>query len=107
MRLTGKVALVNGAANGMGLSEALIFAREGAKVAVADVLETEGRQVADKIKAAGGQAMFVKLDGTIDMSWIGKTVEFSPTPFRVRVSRPDRRRWHDRRAIRFSLRLQG
>src|SRR5258705_1165587 len=69
MRLNGKVALVSGAANGMGQSEALIFAREGAKVAVADVLETEGRQVADKIKAAGGQAMFVKLDVTQEADW--------------------------------------
>ena len=69
MRLSGKVALVSGAASGMGQSEALIFAREGAKVAVADVLETEGRQVADKIKAAGGQAMFVKLDVTQEADW--------------------------------------
>ena len=69
MRLNGKVALVSGAANGMGQSEALIFAREGAKVAVADVLETEGRQVADKIKAAGGQAMFVKLDVGSEAEW--------------------------------------
>jgi NAD(P)-dependent dehydrogenase (short-subunit alcohol dehydrogenase family) len=69
MRLNGKVALVSGAANGMGQSEALIFAREGAKVAVADVLETEGRQVADKIKGAGGQGMFVKLDVTQEADW--------------------------------------
>ena len=69
MRLNGKVALVTGAANGMGQSEALIFAREGAKVAVADVLETEGRQVADKIKAAGGHGMFVKLDVTQEADW--------------------------------------
>jgi NAD(P)-dependent dehydrogenase (short-subunit alcohol dehydrogenase family) len=69
MRLSGKVALVTGAANGMGQSEALIFAREGAKVAVADLLETEGRQVADKIKAAGGQAIFVKLDVASEAEW--------------------------------------
>src|SRR5678816_1007157 len=69
MRLNGKVALVSGAANGMGQSEALIFAREGAKVAVADLLETEGRQVADKIKAAGGQAIFIKLDVGNEAEW--------------------------------------
>ena len=69
MRLNGKVALVSGAANGMGQSEALIFAREGAKVAVADLLETEGRQVTDKIKAAGGQAIFVKLDVGNEAEW--------------------------------------
>ena len=69
MRLDGKVAIVTGAANGMGRSEALIFAREGAKVAVADLLETEGRQVADKIKAAGGQAIFVNLDVVNEAEW--------------------------------------
>ena len=69
MRLDGKVALVTGAANGMGQSEALIFAREGARVAVADVLEAEGRQVADTIKAAGGQAVFVKLDVGNEAEW--------------------------------------
>jgi 3(or 17)beta-hydroxysteroid dehydrogenase len=66
MRLAGKVALVSGAASGMGRSEAEIFAREGAKVIVADVLEAEGKQVADKI---GGAARFVKLDVTSETEW--------------------------------------
>jgi NAD(P)-dependent dehydrogenase (short-subunit alcohol dehydrogenase family) len=69
MRLAGKVALVSGGASGMGLSEATIFAREGAKVVVADVLEAEGKQVADKIVAGGGQARFVKLDVTSEAEW--------------------------------------
>ena len=56
MRLQGKVALVTGGASGMGQSEATIFAREGAKVVVADLLEAEGRQAAEKIAAAGGAA---------------------------------------------------
>jgi NAD(P)-dependent dehydrogenase (short-subunit alcohol dehydrogenase family) len=47
MRLDGKVALITGGASGMGQSEAVILAREGAKVVVADVLEDEGRQVAE------------------------------------------------------------
>ena len=69
MRLAGKVALVSGAASGMGQSEATIFAREGAKVIVADVLEAEGKQVADKIVSGGGQARFVKLDVTSEAEW--------------------------------------
>jgi NAD(P)-dependent dehydrogenase (short-subunit alcohol dehydrogenase family) len=69
MRLAGKVALVSGAASGMGQSEAMIFAREGAKVIVADILEMEGKQVADKIAAGGGQARFVKLDVTSEAEW--------------------------------------
>jgi len=69
MRLAGKVALVSGGASGMGLSEATIFAREGAKVVIADVLEAEGKQVADKIVAGGGQARFVKLDVTSEAEW--------------------------------------
>jgi NAD(P)-dependent dehydrogenase (short-subunit alcohol dehydrogenase family) len=69
MRLSGKVALVSGGASGMGQSEATIFAREGAKVIVADVLEAEGKQVADKIVSGGGQARFVKLDVTSEAEW--------------------------------------
>ena len=61
MRLDGKVALVTGGARGMGQSEASIFAKEGAKVVVADVLEAEGRKVADGLGAAG---RFVRLDVT-------------------------------------------
>src|SRR3989442_13693413 len=69
MSLAGKVALITGGASGMGQSEAVIFAREGARVMVADVLEFEGRQVAEKIAAGGGQARFVKLDVTNEEDW--------------------------------------
>src|SRR5438445_1963549 len=69
MRLAGKVALITGGASGMGQSEAIIFAREGAKVVVADVLELEARQVVEKIAAAGGQALFVKLDVSSEADW--------------------------------------
>jgi NAD(P)-dependent dehydrogenase (short-subunit alcohol dehydrogenase family) len=69
MRLTGKVALISGGASGMGRSEATIFAREGAKVVVADVLEAEGRDVAAKIGGEGGQARFVKLDVSSEGDW--------------------------------------
>jgi NAD(P)-dependent dehydrogenase (short-subunit alcohol dehydrogenase family) len=69
MRLRGKVALISGGASGMGQSEAMIFAREGARVVVGDILDVEGRQVVDKIVAAGGQARFVKLDVTREADW--------------------------------------
>ena len=69
MRLAGKVALISGAASGMGRSEATIFAGEGAKVVVGDLLEAEGRDVVDAIAKAGGQARFVKLDVTDEKSW--------------------------------------
>jgi len=69
MRLAGKVALISGAAGGMGQSEAVIFAREGAKVVVADLLEPQGRDVADSITKSGGQARFVRLDVTSEEAW--------------------------------------
>jgi NAD(P)-dependent dehydrogenase (short-subunit alcohol dehydrogenase family) len=69
MRLDGKVALITGAASGMGRSEATIFAGEGARVVVADLLEAEGQQVVADIKAAGGVARFVKLDVTSEADW--------------------------------------
>ncbi len=46
MRLADKVAIISGAASGMGAATARMFAREGAKVVIADVLEDEGRRVA-------------------------------------------------------------
>lgn len=69
MRLVDKVALISGGASGMGRSEATIFAQEGAKVVIGDILEADGRDVADHITKAGGQARFVKLDVTSEASW--------------------------------------
>jgi cyclopentanol dehydrogenase len=66
MRLEGKVALISGGARGMGAEEALLFAREGAKVVIGDVLE-EGRDVAASIP--GGGAIFVRLDVTKEEDW--------------------------------------
>jgi NAD(P)-dependent dehydrogenase (short-subunit alcohol dehydrogenase family) len=80
MRLKDKVAIVSGGASGMGQSEAMLFAREGAKVIVADLLEAEGRQTADKIGAGGGQARFVKLDVTSETNW-GAAVEATLSAF--------------------------
>jgi NAD(P)-dependent dehydrogenase (short-subunit alcohol dehydrogenase family) len=66
MRLAGKVAIISGAASGMGAATARVFAREGAKVVIADVLEEEGRKVAEEIGAA---ARFEKLDVTEEANW--------------------------------------
>jgi NAD(P)-dependent dehydrogenase (short-subunit alcohol dehydrogenase family) len=69
MRLQGKVAIITGAANGMGETEARMFAKEGAQVVVADILEREGEQVVADITAAGGEARFVRLDVTSEEDW--------------------------------------
>jgi NAD(P)-dependent dehydrogenase (short-subunit alcohol dehydrogenase family) len=69
MRLDGKVALITGAASGMGASMARIFAREGARVAVADILESEGRAVVAEIAAVQGRAAFHRLDVTDENEW--------------------------------------
>lgn len=69
MRLAGKVALISGAARGMGAVEARLLAREGAKVVLGDLLEKEGRDVEEAIRAAGGEAVFVRLDVTREADW--------------------------------------
>ena len=69
MRLDGKVAIVTGAAHGMGESEALIFAREGATVVVADLDQAAGEQVAAKITGNGGAARFARLDVADEGQW--------------------------------------
>src|SRR5262249_23655322 len=69
MRLAGKVALVTGGAFGMGASECELVAKEGAKVAVADIAEAQGRDVVDRIAKAGGQARFVRLDVAVEDDW--------------------------------------
>jgi NAD(P)-dependent dehydrogenase (short-subunit alcohol dehydrogenase family) len=69
MRLKNKVALITGAASGMGESAARIFADEGARVVIADILENEGTAVAEAIKASGGDASFVALDVSNEEQW--------------------------------------
>ena len=70
MRLAGKVALISGGARGMGAAEARLFAREGAQVVVADVLESEGKAVAAEVSAGGGQSVFARLDVTSEADWV-------------------------------------
>lgn len=69
MRLEGKVAIISGGARGMGAEEARLFAREGAKVVIGDVLDEAGRQVEAEINESGGECVFVRLDVTSEEAW--------------------------------------
>jgi 3(or 17)beta-hydroxysteroid dehydrogenase len=74
-RVSGKVAIVTGAASGMGKADAELLAREGAKVVLADLNETDGQAVAEAI---GDSAVFMRLDVTDEENWqavIAQTVE--------------------------------
>jgi 3alpha(or 20beta)-hydroxysteroid dehydrogenase len=68
-RLHGKVALITGASGGQGLVEAELFAREGAAVVLADVVDAPGRAAAKAIVAAGGRAIYVHLDVSRGAQW--------------------------------------
>ncbi len=63
-RLSGKVAIVTGAAQGIGRAIAMRLAEEGARVAIADINDAGAAKTAEEIRAAGGQAIAVKLDVT-------------------------------------------
>lgn len=62
MRLEGKVTIITGGGSGMGRTAAELFAREGARVVVADFVEAAGEAAVAAVKAAGGEATFVKVD---------------------------------------------
>ena len=70
MRLEGKVAFISGGARGMGAVEARLFAKEGAKVAIGDVLEEEGAALQSEIEDSGGECLFTRLDVTSESDWI-------------------------------------
>ncbi|MET4700387.1 NAD(P)-dependent dehydrogenase (short-subunit alcohol dehydrogenase family) [Constrictibacter sp. MBR-5] len=69
MRLKDKVALISGAASGMGAAMARRFSEEGAAVVIGDVLEAPGKAVADEIAGKGGKALFQRLDVTDEAQW--------------------------------------
>lgn len=68
-RLDGKVALVSGAARGIGAEAAKRLAQAGAAVVLGDVLDEGGKAVAREIEAAGGKATYVRLDVTSEADW--------------------------------------
>ena len=68
-RLDGKVAIISGGARGQGATEARLFAQEGAKVVIADILDVEGKQLEAEIAETGGQVTFVHLDVTSEDQW--------------------------------------
>ena len=70
-RLDNKVAIVTGSAEGIGEATAKLFAKEGAKVVVADINESKGKEVVNEIQNKGGDATFYSLDVTKENNWQG------------------------------------
>ncbi len=68
-RLEGKVALISGGARGMGAAEARLFAGEGARVVIADILDDAGKRVEAEIAESGGKAVYARLDVTSEDGW--------------------------------------
>ncbi|MBX2892731.1 MAG: SDR family oxidoreductase [Saprospiraceae bacterium] len=76
--MKGKSVIVTGAASGIGQATAELFAREGARVVVSDIHEAQGQSVAARIRAKGGDAMFVHADVSkpVDMEkLVGETIK--------------------------------
>ena len=69
MRLQNKVAFISGGARGMGAVEAKLFAGEGARVVIGDVLEEEGHKTEAEINETGSECLFVRLDVTSEEDW--------------------------------------
>jgi len=77
-RVKGKVAIITGAAGGLGGAIASLLAKEGAKVTISDINEAKGKEVAKEIRRRGGEVLFMKHDVTSESDWnevITKTVE--------------------------------
>ena len=78
MRLKGKVALITGGARGQGAAEAKLFAKEGAKVVITDILDNEGKKTEAEITETGGKCLYMHHDVTNSKDWetiVSKTVE--------------------------------
>ena len=69
MRLEEKVALVTGGARGIGEAIVRLFAKEGARVVIGDILEKEGKATAEDVRKEGGEVRYLRLDVTVEESW--------------------------------------
>ena len=79
-RLDGKGAIISGGAKGQGAEEARLFAQEGAKVIIGDILDREGMQIESEIAEQGGEAKFVHLDVSSEEDW-SRTVDLSMSEY--------------------------
>ena len=79
-RLDGKVALISGAARGIGGETAKLMTQAGARVVIGDVLDERGRQTVAAINAAGGRAEYVHLDVTNEEQWAA-AIDFATGKF--------------------------
>jgi NAD(P)-dependent dehydrogenase (short-subunit alcohol dehydrogenase family) len=68
-RLSGKVALITGAARGQGAAEAELFCREEARVVLADIRDAEGEAHAQALRSSGDEAIYGHLDVSVDADW--------------------------------------
>jgi 3(or 17)beta-hydroxysteroid dehydrogenase len=77
-RVKGKVAIITGGGGGLGKAQALLLAKEGAKVVVTDLDEAHGKGVAEEIKGQDGEALFIRHDVSSEAQWksvINETLE--------------------------------
>ena len=68
-KLEGKVAIITGAAHGMGAVDAQLFSREGARLVLCDVRQEDGAKVEAQINESGGETIFVRMDVTMEDDW--------------------------------------
>ena len=61
-RLDGKVVLITGAGSGMGRLASVLFAQEGARIVVSEIVEPAGQETVEQVRAVGGEAVFVRSD---------------------------------------------
>src|SRR3954449_10992450 len=85
MRLKDKVAIITGGAHGMGEAEARLFAAEGAKVIVADILASDAEMVAADIRAGGEDATAAKIDVTSEAEWVALIAKAAATYGRLEI----------------------